>query len=47
MDALKAYAEPQRGHVSLGRALRALLFWVPVLILGLVLLWSLGRGSDV
>ena len=47
MDAQKVYAEPQRGHVSLGRALRALLFWVPVLILGLVLLWSLGRGSDV
>ena len=47
MDAHKVYAEPQRGHVSLGRALRALLFWVPVVILGLVLFWSLGRGTDV
>jgi regulator of protease activity HflC (stomatin/prohibitin superfamily) len=46
MDAHKAYAEPQRGHVSLGRALRVLLFWVPVVILGLVLFWSLGRGTD-
>jgi regulator of protease activity HflC (stomatin/prohibitin superfamily) len=47
MEAHKVYAEPQRGHVSLGRALRAILFWVPVVILGLVLFWSLGRGSDV
>jgi regulator of protease activity HflC (stomatin/prohibitin superfamily) len=46
MDAHKGYAEPQRGHVSLGRPLRVLLFWVPVVILGLVLFWSLGRGTD-
>ena len=47
MEAHKVYAEPQRGHVSLGRALRALLSWVPVILLGLALFWSLGRGTDV
>jgi regulator of protease activity HflC (stomatin/prohibitin superfamily) len=47
MDAQKVYAEPQRGHVSLGRPLRTILFFVPVIILGVVLLWSLGRGTDV
>ena len=47
MDAQKVYAEPQRGHASLGWALRALLFWVPVIILGIVLFWSLGRSPDV
>jgi len=47
MEAHKSYAEPQRGHVPLGRPLRALLFVVPVVILGLALFWSLGRGTDV
>ena len=47
MDAQKVYAEPQRGHVSLGQPLRTILFFVPVVILGLVLFWSLGRGTDV
>ena len=37
MAAQKVYAEPQRGHVSLGGPLRVLLFWVPVLALGLVI----------
>ena len=37
MSAQKVYAEPQRGHVSLGGPLRMLLFWVPVLALGLVI----------
>jgi len=46
MDAQRVYAEPQRGHTSLGWALRALLFWVPVLLLSLVLFLSLGRGTD-
>lgn len=47
MGAQKVYAEPQRGHVSLGRPLRTILFFVPVVILGVVLLLSLGRGADV
>ena len=47
MEAHKVYAEPQRGHVSLGRALRALLFLVPVAILGLTLFLSVARGTDV
>ena len=47
MDSQKVYAEPQRGHVSLGRALRTILFFVPVILLGVVLLWSLGRGTDM
>jgi regulator of protease activity HflC (stomatin/prohibitin superfamily) len=46
MDAQKVYAEPQRGHISLGRPLRTILFLIPVVILGAVLLWSAGRGSD-
>lgn len=37
MASQKVYAEPQRGHVSLGGPLRMLLFWVPVLALGLVI----------
>jgi regulator of protease activity HflC (stomatin/prohibitin superfamily) len=37
MPAQKVYAEPQRGHVSLGGALRGLLFLVPLIVLGLVL----------
>jgi regulator of protease activity HflC (stomatin/prohibitin superfamily) len=47
MDGQRVYAEPQRGHVSLGRPLRLLLFWLPVIMLGLVLFWSLGRGTDM
>jgi regulator of protease activity HflC (stomatin/prohibitin superfamily) len=46
MTAEKVYAEPQRGHVSLGRALRGIFFVLPVLALGLVLCWGLGRGTD-
>src|SRR5208337_3668293 len=38
MQTEKVYAQPQRGHVSLGGALRALLFLVPVIVLGLILL---------
>lgn len=40
MTAEKVYAEPQLGHVSLGRTLRAVLFLGPVIILGAVLLGS-------
>ncbi len=46
MDAQKVYAEPQRGHVSLGRPLRTLLFLVPVFLLGGTLYLSLGRETD-
>ena len=38
MSAERVYAQPQRGHVSIGRALRALLFFSgSVVVLGLVL----------
>ena len=41
MPTEKVYAQPQRGHVSLGSSLRALLFVVPVILLGLVLYLAL------
>ena len=47
METQKVYAEPQRGHVSLGLSLRTILFFVPVVILGVVLFLNLGRGTDV
>src|SRR4051812_19561409 len=46
MAAQKVYAEPQRGHISLGRPLRAILFLVPVIILGLLLFWGSRRLTD-
>ena len=33
----KVYAEPARGHVHLGMGLRAILFFVPVILVGAVL----------
>ena len=47
MNEQKVYAEPQRGHVSIGVSLRGILFFIPVLILGLALYFTLGRGTDV
>ena len=47
MNATKVYAEPQRGHVSLGGPIRGLLFWIPVILLGLSIYKSgsqLGMG---
>jgi len=41
MPTERVYAQPQRGHVSLGTSLRALLFLIPVIILGLVLYLAL------
>ncbi len=41
MPTEKVYAQPQRGHVSLGSSLRVLLFLVPAIILGLVLYLAL------
>ena len=46
MPSQKVYAEPQRGHVSLGRSLRGLLFVVPVLALGVVLFSTLWQGTE-
>ena len=46
MTAEKVYAEPYRGHVSLGVALRGLIFVVPVIILGLVIFWGVRHGTD-
>jgi regulator of protease activity HflC (stomatin/prohibitin superfamily) len=46
MNADKVYAEPQRGHVSLGAALRGLLFWMPVILVALAILTLVRGGSD-
>ena len=47
MNAHKVYAEPQRGHVPLGKSLRIIIFIVPVVILGIVLFLGPGRGTDM
>lgn len=41
MPAERVYAQPQRGHVSLGGPLRALLFWVPLIAVGIGLYLAL------
>jgi regulator of protease activity HflC (stomatin/prohibitin superfamily) len=41
MTTEKVYAQPQRGHVSLGGSLRGVVFLVPVIILGLALFLAL------
>jgi len=46
METRKVYAEPQRGHVSLGKALRTVLFLIPGIALGLALFFAFGRGTD-
>lgn len=46
MSAQKVYAEPQRGHASLGQPLRFILFAVPVLIVGVGLFWKAGGGTE-
>jgi regulator of protease activity HflC (stomatin/prohibitin superfamily) len=46
MNGQKVYAEPQRGHVSIGGSLRGILFFIPVLILGLALYFTMGQGTD-
>jgi regulator of protease activity HflC (stomatin/prohibitin superfamily) len=45
MAAPKVYAEPQRGHVSLGGSLRRILFFIPVIVLGLMLFLTLVPGT--
>ena len=47
MPTEKVYAQPQRGHVSLGAALRALLFLVPVILLGLALFLVIRPRTEV
>ena len=46
MSNQKVYAEPQRGHVSLGRPLRAVLFLVPVVIVSILLYLIVGREAS-
>lgn len=46
MQTQRVYAEPRRGHVSLGGNLRRILFFISVIVLGLVLFLVLGRGTD-
>jgi regulator of protease activity HflC (stomatin/prohibitin superfamily) len=46
MSNQKVYAEPLRGHVSLGRPLRAVLFLVPVVILSISLYLIVGREAS-
>ncbi|OPZ87749.1 MAG: Modulator of FtsH protease HflK [bacterium ADurb.Bin429] len=41
----RAYAAPTDTHVSLGRGLRALLFWIPAIVVGLILFGIVGRGT--
>ena len=47
MQSEKVYAQPQRGHVSLGGALRRLLFLVPVVVLGLILYLVIRPTAEV
>jgi regulator of protease activity HflC (stomatin/prohibitin superfamily) len=46
MNAQKVFAEPQRGHVSLGQSLRAIIFIIPVVILGIFLFTGARNGTD-
>jgi regulator of protease activity HflC (stomatin/prohibitin superfamily) len=41
----RAYAMPESTHVSLGRGLRLLLFWVPAIIVGYLVYGQMGRGQ--
>ena len=47
MQTERVYAQPQRGHVSLGGSLRALLILVPVILLRLVLYLTLKPMTEV
>ena len=46
MPVQKVYAEPQRGHVSLGNALRGLLFLVPLIVVGSLIVWAVVPTDD-
>jgi len=43
----RLFAQPERGHVSLGRSLRAVLFIVPCIIIGLLLYGMFRRTTDL
>src|SRR5437868_10646403 len=47
MPTEKVYALPQRGHVSLGGPLRALLFVVPVVAVGVILFLIVGPTTNI
>jgi regulator of protease activity HflC (stomatin/prohibitin superfamily) len=47
MNTNKVYAEPQRGHVSLGSPLRGLLFWIPMLLMAVAIFLSVRDGYDL
>ncbi|MGA2618890.1 MAG: SPFH domain-containing protein [Thermoguttaceae bacterium] len=47
MPTEKVYAQPQRGHASLGGALRMLLILVPVIFLGLALFLAIRPTTEV
>lgn len=46
MESQKVYAEPQRGHESLGRALRIVLFLIPAAALGLTYYLTFQNRDD-
>lgn len=46
MNTQKVYARPQRGHVSIGGHLRAILYLVPVIILALVIFMNVRYASN-
>ena len=47
MEELRVYAEPRRGHVPLGTALRFLVFIIPVILLGIILFLTFKNGNDI
>ena len=47
MPEQRVYAQPQRGHVSLGGPLRGLLFVVPVVVLGFVVFFAFRPRTEV
>jgi len=46
MNEERVYAEPQRGHVSLGWSLRGILFFLPVIALGIIMFFVCKGGVD-
>jgi regulator of protease activity HflC (stomatin/prohibitin superfamily) len=46
MATQRVYAEPQRGHVSLGKPLRGILFVLPIIPLAVVLHSMVAQGTD-
>ena len=47
MNEEKVYAAPQHGHVSLGGSLRVILFFIPVIALGIIRFQQCRGGSDL